>query len=337
MADEIQQIKDKIDIVDLISEYCQVKPAGANFKCRCPFHNEKTPSFMISRDRQSWHCFGCAKGGDIFSFIEEIEGLEFKEALRYLADKAGVVLTQYRSEVDSSLKNRIKEANLQAARFFHNFLLKMPTAEPARQYLRQRGVSDEMVELWQIGYVPEQWDLLTQYLLKKGIGIDDLVAAGLTIAKEGADKRTARGFYDRFRGRIMFPLGNAQGDIVGFTGRVLVEKEGNQGKYVNTPQTLVYDKSEVIFGLSKAKSEIKSKDLAVMVEGQMDVVACHQAGMKNVVASSGTALTEAQIRLLLRYTHNLAMAFDSDEAGQKAARRGIQVAVQAGMNVRVIK
>lgn len=338
MSNEVQQIKDKIDVAELIGEYVQLKPAGVNKKGLCPFHHEKTPSFMVSSERQSWHCFGCGKGGDIFSFIEEIEGMEFKEALKYLANRAGVVLTSnFRSEINSNQKNRLKELNSEAARFYHNFLFKMSVSKPALDYLLGRGLKTETIEEWRIGYVPEQWDLLTQYLLKKGFAIDDLVASGITVKRDGADFKSGRGFYDRFRGRIMFPIWDTQGEVVGFTGRILVEKENSGGKYVNTPQTIVYDKSKVIFGLNKAKQEIKSKNLIVMVEGQMDTIACHQAEMKNVVASSGTALTEEQVHLLKRYSINLNMAFDMDEAGQNAARRGIAIALKDGMNVKVIR
>ncbi|HQF57299.1 MAG TPA: DNA primase [Candidatus Magasanikbacteria bacterium] len=337
MSDEIQQIKDKIDVADLIGEYIQLKPAGANKKGLCPFHNEKTPSFMVSSERQNWHCFGCGKGGDIFSFIQEMEGMEFVEALRYLANRAGIELSNRRSEVDNNQKNRIKQINKEAARFFYNFLIKMSTAKDALKYLEERGIKLETIDEWQIGFIPEQWDLLTQYLLKKGFAVDDLVASGLTIRKEGAESGGVRGFYDRFRGRIMFPIRDVHGEVVGFTGRILVEKENSGGKYVNTPQTIVYDKSRVIFGLEKAKQEIKTKDLVVIVEGQMDAIACHQAGMKNVVASSGTALTEEQIKLLQRYSKNINMAFDVDDAGQNAAKRGIDLAIEAGMRVRVIR
>jgi len=337
MGDEVQQIKDKIDIAELVGEYVQLKQSGVNKKGCCPFHNEKTPSFMVNAERQSWHCFGCGKGGDIFSFVEEIEGMDFKESLKYLADRAGVQLTTFRSDVDSSQKNRLKEINGEAARFFHNFLLKMPASKVALEYLQNRGLKDETIEDWKIGFVPEQWDLLTKYLLKKGHSIDDLVASGLTIKREGANSQSGKGFYDRFRGRIMFPIWNVHGDVVGFTGRVLVETDRSGGKYVNTPQTIVYDKSNVIYGLNKAKKEIKSQDLIIMVEGQMDVVACSQAGMDNVVASSGTALTEMQVKLLKRYSTNMNMAFDADEAGQNAAKRGIGIALTEGMRVKVIR
>ncbi|HBU06627.1 MAG TPA: DNA primase [Candidatus Magasanikbacteria bacterium] len=335
---DIDDIKNKLSVEELIGEYVQLKPAGSNKKGLCPFHNEKTPSFMVNPERQSWHCFGCAKGGDIFTFVEEMEGMEFKEALRYLADKAGIQLSNnFRNEISSNEKNRIKEINTEATRFFHSFLLKMSGAKLALDYLHNRGLQDDTIEEWKIGYIPEQWDLLTQYLMKKGFGLEDLVGAGLTIKKDNANANSGQGFYDRFRGRVMFPIWNVHDEVVGFTGRILVEKANSGGKYVNTPQTLVYDKSRVIFGLNKAKKEIKTNDLAVIVEGQMDVIACHQAGMKNVVASSGTALTEEQIKLLKRYSQNINMSFDMDEAGQNAAKRGIGIAVAEGMNIKVIR
>lgn len=334
---DTQSIKDRLDIVQLIQEYLPLKKSGANWKAPCPFHQEKSPSFMVHPEKQIWHCFGCGKGGDIFSFVQEIEGMDFPETLKFLADKAGVKLeNNFQSEVQKSQKNRILEINTKAAYFFHRFLLDMPAAKPARDYLEGRGLKLAIIEKWQIGFIPEQWELLTQYLTKKGFGIEDIVAAGLTIKRDGADARTGRGFYDRFRGRIMFPLCDAHGNVVGFTGRILVETENTGGKYVNTPQTPVYDKSRVLFGLDKAKSEIKGRDLVVIVEGQMDVIACHTAGMANVVAASGTALTPEQVKLLRRYTNNIAMAFDADAAGQNAAKRGIDVAMTEGLNIRVI-
>ncbi|MDD2656066.1 MAG: DNA primase [Patescibacteria group bacterium] len=335
---DINLIKEKIDVVDLIGEYVQLKPAGINHKGLCPFHHEKSPSFMVNRERQSWHCFGCAKGGDIFTFVQEIEGMEFREALKYLADKAGVQLTNtFQNQAETSQKNRLKEINKDAAHFFYNFLLKMPASKDARDYLQNRGLTQETIDNWQIGFVPEQWDLLTQYLLKKGHSIDDLVVSGLTIKRDNANAQTYQGFYDRFRGRIMFPIWDVHDGVVGFTGRVLVETEKSGGKYVNTPQTPLFDKSRVVFALNKAKKEIKVKDLVVLVEGQMDVIACHQAGMTNVVATSGTALTSEQIKLLKRYSNNISMAFDADNAGEKAARRGIELAIAQGINVKIIQ
>ena len=286
---------------------------------------------MVNAEKQFWHCFGCSKGGDVFSFLQEMEGLDFPEALKILADRAGVKLDTFASDINKSQKNRILEINAKAAYFFHQFLLEMPASGGARDYLQRRELKPETIEEWKVGFIPDQWDLLTQYLLKKGNSVDDLIASGLTIKKDNG------GFYDRFRGRIMFPLWDTHGNIVGFTGRVLVETEKSGGKYVNTPQTLVYDKSRILYGLNKAKTEIKNKDFTVLVEGQMDVIACHQAGMKNVVASSGTALTFEQIKLLKRYSNNIAIAFDADAAGQNAAKRGIDLALEQGMNIKIIQ
>ena len=328
---DTQLVKDRLDIVDFIGQYVVLKSSGANHKGLCPFHREKSPSFMVSRERQMFKCFGCSKSGDIFSFLQEIEGLEFVEALKYLAERAGVTLTNSQSEVQGNQKNRLRDVLAAAAGFYHNFLLQMESAQSARDYLTGRGLKDITIAEWQIGFIPDQWDLLTQYLLKKGFGIDDLLAAGLVIKNE-----TRQSHYDRFRGRIMFPIRDVNGVIVGFTGRVLVETEHSGGKYVNTPQTLLYDKSRVLFGLDKAKTEIRVKEYAVVVEGQMDVIACQQAGMKNVVAASGTALTAEQVTLLKRYGNTLKMAFDADAAGQAAAKRGIDAALLAGMNVLVI-
>ncbi len=336
MADT-QTIKDRIDIVQFIGEYITLKKAGSNWKARCPFHNEKSASFMVHPDKQIWHCFGCGKGGDIFTFVEEMEGLDFVEALKMLANRAGVALDDFKPAANVSQKNRLLEANRIAAYFFHHFLLEIPAAGVARDYLEKRGVTTKTIEDWQIGYSPEQWDLLTKYLLKKGFTLSECVASGLTIQRDGANASTGQGFYDRFRGRVMFPISDVHGNVIGFTGRVLRETETSGGKYVNTPQTLLYDKSRVVYGLSRAKTEIKAKDMAVVVEGQMDVIACHAAGMKNVVAASGTALTIEQIKLLKRYTNNVSMAFDADSAGENAGKRGATLAMAEGLQVKVIQ
>ena len=334
---DIQQIKDKIDIAEFIGEYVELKKAGSYWKARCPFHSEKTPSFIVTPEKQIFHCFGCGKGGDVFTFLQEIEGVDFSEALKILADRAGVKLENFKPEINKSRKNQIFEVNELAANFFHRFLLEMPQAKTAKDYIfEKRGLKKEIVEEFKIGFIPEQWSLLTSYLLKKGFGIDLLVEAGLTIKKDNAGPSSNRGYYDRFRGRIMFPIWDVFGNVVGFTGRQLVEDKDKGGKYVNTPETIVFDKSKILYGLNKAKQEIKLKDLAVFVEGQMDVIACHQAGMKNVVASSGTALTEMQVKLINRYTQNIAFAFDSDAAGETAAQRGIGVALEQGLKVKII-
>lgn len=337
MATDTQAIKDRLEIAQIIGEYVSLKKAGANWKGCCPFHHEKTPSFMVHPEKQIWHCFGCGKGGDIFTFIQEIEGLDFVESLKLMARRAGVEIDVNENNVDKNQRNRLLEINTAAATFFHKFLLEIPASQIARDYLEKRGLKNETIIDWQIGYISDQWDLLTKYLVKKGFAIDDLVLAGLTIRRDGADPVSGRGYYDRFRGRVMFPICDTHGNVIGFTGRVLVETENSGGKYVNTPETLLYEKSRVLYGIHKAKTEIKAKDLAVLVEGQMDVVACHQAGMKNVVAASGTALTNEQIKLLKRYSNNIAMAFDADAAGLKAGKRGIEVALEQGMSIKVIR
>jgi len=334
---DIQLIKDKIDIAEFIGEYVQLKKAGANWKGCCPFHSEKSASFMVHPEKQIWHCFGCSKGGDILSFLQEIEGIEFSEALKILADRAGVELTNYKPEINKNKKNRIYEINDMATNFFHRFLIEMPVSKDARDYLEKRGLSKKMMETFKVGFVPEQWKLLTDYLIKKGKGIDDMVSAGITIKKDNANISSGQGFYDRFRGRIMFPIWNIHGNVVGFTGRQLIDNKEAGGKYVNTPETIVFDKSRVLYGLNFARQEIRKNDLAVVVEGQMDVISCHQVEMINVVASSGTALTEDQIKLIKRYTKNIAFAFDSDEAGEKASKRGIGMAIKEGMNVKIIQ
>jgi DNA primase len=308
---DVQLIKDRVDIVQLIQEYVPLKKAGVNWKAPCPFHQEKSPSFMVNPEKQIWHCFGCNKGGDVFSFLEQIEGLEFTESLTLLARRAGVELTNnFSSKINQTERNRMQEINAKAAYFFNHFLLEIPASQIARDYLKRRNVQDQTLLDWQIGYIPDQWDLLTRYLLKKGYSTTDLVNAGLVIKREGADEKTGRGFYDRFRGRVMFPICDLHGAVVGFTGRVLVETEKSGGKYVNSPQTMIYDKSRLLYGLDKAKTAIKAKGIAIIVEGQMDVISCHQMGMKNVVAASGTALTPEQIKLLKRYCTTVAMALE---------------------------
>ncbi|MFB6182211.1 MAG: DNA primase [Candidatus Magasanikbacteria bacterium] len=339
MAEDTERIKNKIDIVNFISEYVDLKPAGKNHKALCPLHNENTPSFMVNRERQMWHCFGCGRGGDIFTFIQEMEDMDFVEALQFLAERAGVELSNnFQNKTQQNLKNRLRNINEEAAEFYHNFLVQMDSAQEAREYLKNRGLTQETVDYWQIGFVPDQWELLTQYMLNEGYAIDDLVESGLTKKKsENSDRQTGRGYYDRFRGRIMFPIRNVHGTTVGFTGRTIKKDDYVGGKYINTPDTPIYDKSEIVFGLYKSKQEIRNQDQAVLVEGQMDVVACHQAGMENVIAVSGTSLNEAQIDLLNRYTDNLSIAFDNDDAGVKAAKRGIRMAMEKGMHVNIIE
>ncbi|MDX9892830.1 MAG: DNA primase [Patescibacteria group bacterium] len=329
MSNQVEEIKVRLDIVDLISEYIRLKPAGPNnWKALCPFHNEKSPSFMVSKDKQIWHCFGCGEGGDIFSFVQKMEGIEFVEALRLLAQKAGVRLVEQDPKL-ASQRNLLLDITQLAAQHWHQ-LLKTKQGTKAQDYLRQRQIKDEMIDEFRIGYAPDSWDSTAKYLSSKGFKDKDIFLAGLSVKKERGE-----GFYDRFRHRITFPIFDLHGNPVGFSARTLNPEEKG-AKYINTPQTLIYNKSLVIFNLDKAKQEIKRQDLAILVEGQMDALAAYQAGTKNVIATSGTALTIEQIQILKRYTKNLAMAFDADSAGQSAAKRGIELALNQELNVKVI-
>lgn len=329
------EIKAKLDVADVIGEYVQLKQAGTSLKACCPFHHEKSPSFFVSKEKQIWHCFGCGEGGDIFGFVMRMEGLEFVEALRLLAKKAGVVLRKEDAGA-SSEKQRLAEINLWAAKYFHEVLRKSPQAQAARSYLAKRKVADETAEDFLLGYAPESWDATSIFLRKRGYKDEDIFKAGLSLKSERQPGR----YYDRFRNRLMFPIKDQYGNVVGFTGRVMPLADGSdpkEAKYVNTPQTPVYNKSAVLYGLNLAKQEIKRKGLAVVVEGNMDVIASHQARIANVVASSGTALTREQLDLLKRFSNKVVLSFDADLAGENAARRGIDAAVAAGFAVRVLR
>jgi DNA primase len=329
-----EEIKSKLDIVDVIREYVpNLKAVGVNFTALSPFKREKTPSFVVSPEKQIWHCFSTDKGGDIFSFVMEMEGVTFVEALRILAPKAGVQLKRENPEV-SSKRNRLLDIMETAVIFYHKTFLESPLAAAARDYIyNKRGLSESTVMIWQIGYSPDSWDDLLNVLKKRGYNEMEINAAGLCIKKEGRNS-----FYNRFRGRIMFPINDINGNTVAFTARVTPEKEATEqmGKYINSPETMLYSKSRVVFGLDKAKMEIKSLGYAIVVEGQMDCISCHQAGFTNVVASSGTAFTADQLKLLKRYANNLSLSFDMDSAGQLAADRGIREAFAAEMNIKVI-
>ena len=253
-------IKQKINIVDLISEYLTLKKAGVNFKAPCPFHQEKTPSFVVSPERQIWHCFGCQKGGDIFTFLMEKEGMEFKEALEMLAKKAGIILKGGESKKD--FKDRLYEVNLKAQEFFHYILIKHPLGKKAYAYLKKRGLTDSSIEQFGIGYAPNSWESLTRALVKRGFSISEIVTSGLAVPSKS-------GGYDRFRGRITFPLFDGKDKLRGFSGRVLIKQEP---KYINTPQTPIFDKSQYLFGLNLAKAEIRNKKEAI--SGKLPLESC---------------------------------------------------------------
>ena len=327
--DAVEDIKSRLDVVDCVAEYLQLKPAGSgSFKANCPFHQEKTPSFYVNRPRQSWHCFGCDIGGDVISFVQRMEGMDFPEALEFLAQKVGVVLPKFNTNL-STEKKRLQEVNDLASRFFRQQLMQSPTAEVARAYVDGRGLDELTCDIWRIGYAPDGWTGLTDAMKEKGVTEDELVKTGLSVKNERGS------VYDRFRHRVMFTICDAHGHVVGFTGRVL-EKDTKEAKYVNTPETMLYKKSLVLFGLDKAKGEIKKQNLAVITEGNMDTITSHQFNVTNVVASSGTALTHEQLNLIKRFTTNLAIAFDADAAGNAATIRGLDLARNMDFNVRVI-
>lgn len=323
-------IKEKLDIVELLGGYIQLKPAGGGtMKGLCPFHGEKTPSFHVSRDKQLWHCFGCGIGGDHFEFVMRMEGLDFPEALRLLAERTGVEIPRY-STKEANEKTRLFEILHLAERYYAKVLADAHAAEIARAYVVKRQIPEMLAERFGIGYSPETWDALSEFLLKKGYKKEELVAAGLA-----SPRREGSGVYDRFRGRLMFPIRDQNGRTVGFTGRVLAP-DAKEAKYVNTPQTALYDKGSILYGLDLAKQAIREAGFAIIVEGQMDVVGSWRGGVQNVVGSSGTALTEKHVALLKRYTNLVCLAFDADAAGLAAARRGVDLLFAAEIDVKII-
>lgn len=328
-----EEIKSRLDIVDIVREYMpNLKPVGVNFTALSPFKREKHPSFVVSPEKQIWHCFSTGKGGDVFTFVMEIEGISFVEALRLLAQKAGVTLRREDLAAQSQ-RNKLLDIMEEAVNFYHKNLMEGSNAAWARDYLKKRGLDGETAAEWQIGYSAESWADLIDFLKKKGFSDKEILLAGLSIKKEGKNI-----FYNRFRDRIMFPICDVNGNTVAFSARINPKKEEVEkvGKYINSPETFLYNKSKILFGLDKAKQAIREKDLAIAVEGQMDVITAHRAGFKNVVAISGTALTSEQLNLLKRYSDNVALAFDMDEAGHMAADRGISTAFGMEVNIKVI-
>lgn len=348
MEDNVSKIKDRLDVIDVLSGYMKLQKAGINYKGRCPFHNEKTPSFFVSPERQIWHCFGCAKGGDMFEFVKEIEGVDFPEALKILAAKAGIELEQFKAKSGESVddKQKLFEVCELATKFFEKQFLS-PTGKEAYGYLTERGLADETIKEFRLGFAPNDWESLSSYLQKCGYSEKDIINAGMAVKRSPESGRV--GIYDRFRSRIMFPIFDVSGQVVGFTARIFEPSSAKSGqpglaksgesmaKYVNTPQTLIYDKSRVLYGLSKAKIDIKKSDRCILVEGNMDALMSYQAGARNVVASSGTALTPTHLRLLQRYTKNLGFCFDTDQAGAMATRRGIGLALAQQFNITILE
>lgn len=323
---DVENVKATIDIVQLVGESVQLKKAGRNFKGLCPFHNEKTPSFMVSPERQAYHCFGCGEGGDIFEFVMKREHTDFPEALRMLARRAGVELKD-RGTGDSKKKSRLFEANEQAAKYFQA-ALGHEAGKIAAAYLKERDVSDRTAKRFKMGFAPNDYDALITALKKKKFTEQELVDAGLATPGK-------RGVFARFRNRLMIPIADATGVVRGFTGRIL-DPDSKQAKYVNTSETPIYSKGRLVFALDLAKEAIIKQELAVVVEGQMDVITAHQAGTENVVATSGTAMTEDQLRQITRYTKTIALALDNDPAGKTAMLRIVELVGDRDVELKVV-
>lgn len=341
MENQIEEIKNKLDVVDVVGSYIKLTKTGINYRGVCPFHKEKSPSFFVSPTRQMWHCFGCGLGHSVFDFVMKIEGIEFGDALRILAKRAGVELKH--SHTDLKLKTerqRLYEVCELSCSFFEKQLEASVVGREAKEYLLKRGIRNESIKKWRLGYSPDTWSGLSDYLIGKGYTRQEIVKAGLAIEKQGKQDS-----YDRFRGRIIFPIFDLNSQVIGFGARVFPAHGGSASggkneviaKYINTPQTLLYDKSNLLYGLNFAKLFVRKNNQIVLTEGYTDTIMCHQAGFENTVATSGTALTQQHLSILKRYTDNLILAFDMDSAGQNATKRGIDLAQEKDFNIKVIE
>src|SRR5712691_5267988 len=331
--DAVQEIKDRLDLVDLVSEHLRLQKAGRDLKGLCPFHQEKTPSFYVSPEKQLWHCYGCQKGGDHFTFIQDIEHVDFKAALRLLADKTGVVLEESPGAGrQRELKRTIQRLNLLAAQYFHHILLENPAGQRALIQLESRGVTRASMTEFQLGFAPagQHKDNLVRFLRKHGATDGEMQEAGLAIKPDGGGE-----LWDRFRQRIMIPIHDERGELVAFGGRVI--DDSNQPKYLNTSQTALYDKGRTLFNLHRARKSIHELKHAVLMEGYFDAITAWQANVTNVVTTSGTALGEHQVRLLKRETQELVLAFDRDDAGLNATQRAIELATKSGIYIKVVR
>jgi len=333
MNSSVEQIKERLPIEEIVSSYIKLEKVGVNFKTKCPFHNEKTPSFFVSPNRASYYCFGCGAKGDIFTFVEEFEGLDFKGALKVLAEKAGISLTTFNKEKEGE-KEKLYKIMEEATKFFEKNLAEN---NKVLEYLEARGLEEKTIKNFRIGFVKNDWRELYFYLFKNGFSDKEIEFAGLA-------KRTEKGMYDRFRGRIMFPIFDSSGRIIAFSGRIF-EDDNKSAKYLNSPETIIFSKSAVLYGLNKAKESIRKNNFSILVEGQMDLVLSHQAGFKNTVATSGTALSDVMISkenaisnlgLLRRLSTNIILAFDADKAGFNASMRAGKIALSFGMDVKVV-
>jgi len=341
-SETIGQIAAANDIVEVIGAYFPLKRAGANFKALCPFHQEKTPSFMVSPGRQTFHCFGCGAGGSVFRFVMEYEHVDFPAAVRKLAARAGITIVEKRGAADADrqyeTRRKLLKLHAEAAEWFHENLIKKEIGESARKYLKQRGITGEIAKNWQLGYAPDEWDAFGSWARGQGYNARELVTSGLIKTKD--DDQTSnlnpRTSYDRFRGRIMFPICNDVGEVIAFSGRLLKEEEG-AAKYLNSPETQLFRKGNILFGLHKSKRALIEANYAIVCEGQLDLISLFEAGITNVVAPQGTAFTENQARILKRFADEVVLCFDSDAAGAKAAERSLDALLENGFIVRVVE
>jgi len=327
----IEEIRVRSDIVEVISDRVLLKKSGANYKGLCPFHSEKTPSFIVSPAKQIFHCFGCNEGGNVYQFVMKIENISFPDSVLLLARKYGINITDQKIKgVNSSQKNTLYDVNAMAAEFFQRQLSDLPQGKTAREYLRKRGITDNIIESFKIGYASTSWDGVHQFLKKKGISTDIQNSAGLIKERENGG-----GYVDRFRERIIFTISDSEGRVVGFGGRVLNDTD-SRPKYLNSPETLIYKKGNILYGLNITKDSIRKSKEAFLVEGYFDLITVYQHGIKNIIATSGTALTEDHARILRRYTDTVTLVFDGDEAGRNASDRGGIVLLNGGVKVKVI-
>ncbi len=335
--DIINEIRSRCDIVDIIQGYIPLKRSAGRFKALCPFHGEKTPSFFVNQDRQTYHCFGCQKGGDVFRFIMEKEGVDFPNAAHILASKCGVNIPERQhgagtgksSDETGRQRERLYKIHEELASWYSKLLFEQPSSRVA-EYVRNRGIDEESLRKFRLGAAPDSWDGALRLLNAKGYPEDELVQAGIAVRNE-----EARRIYDRFRNRLVFPIWDEQGRVVGFSART-VEKESEGAKYVNSPETAIFKKSRVLYALHMARESIRDKQSAILCEGQLDVIAMHKAGFTNAVAPQGTAFTEEQGKILRRYTEKAFLCFDADEAGVKASLRVIEILLPLGFEVRII-
>ncbi len=329
-SDLLEEIRNRCDIVDIISEYVHLKPAGKGFKGLCPFHEEKTPSFMVSPEKQLFHCFGCGEGGNVFNFLMKYEKLSFFEAVKMLAQKAGVPLPvdEEKENILHKKKERLYKLNNLAANYYRECLFRTNQGKKVINYFKKRGINDTSVEKYKLGYAPPGWDALTNFLKKKGYSYEELIKAGL-IKKSKIEGK----YIDYFRDRIIFPIFNLSGRVIGFGGRVL---DDSLPKYINSPETLVYNKGSNLYSLNFAKEDIRKKDYLIIVEGYTDVLITQQYEFNNVAASLGTALTTKQIDLIKRFTDTVLIAYDADSAGNMATLRSLDLLVKSGLEVKVI-